>query len=95
MLDLYEGLRTLVTRLSQSQIHRLTKPDPGSEDFLSLDLLLVTPDLEEVWQSRQVLDWEGGRLQVVSREGLIALKALRNSGQDQDDIARLRKGSAE
>lgn len=54
------------------EIHRLTKSDPDSEDFLSLDLLLVTPALQEVWESRLVVEWEAGPLQVVSREGLIA-----------------------
>lgn len=75
------------------EIHRLTKLDLDSEETLTLDLLLVTPTLQGVWESRLAVEWEGGRLQVVSREGLIVLKSLRNSGQDQDDIARLKEGS--
>ena len=34
-------------------------------------------------------EWEGGRLSVVSRDGLIELKQLRNSGQDIADIEAL------
>jgi hypothetical protein len=38
--------------------------------------------------------WELGNITVVSPEGLIALKSLRGSGRDQDDIKQLR-GEAE
>jgi hypothetical protein len=71
------------------RITRLTKPDPDSEDFLTVDLLEVTPPLADAWGTRQRVEWEGGALIVVSRDGLIALKRLRGSGQDQDDIAKL------
>jgi hypothetical protein len=33
--------------------------------------------------------WSNQSIKVVSREGLIVLKSIRNSGQDQDDIKRL------
>jgi hypothetical protein len=56
---------------------------------LSVDLLLVTPEIREVWDSRVQADWEGGELSVVSREGLIALKNLRGSAQDNADISAL------
>ncbi|MEW6752489.1 MAG: nucleotidyl transferase AbiEii/AbiGii toxin family protein [Candidatus Latescibacterota bacterium] len=77
------------------EIHRLSKPDPESEDFVSLDLLVVTPLLREVWDSREVVAWEGAPLRVVSRAGLVILKSLRGSGQDRDDIARLQEGADE
>ena len=38
---------------------------------------------------RQRLPWEHGSISTVSRDGLIALKRLRASGQDQDDIDKL------
>jgi hypothetical protein len=72
------------------EIRRVSKPDPEIGDVLMLDLLLVTAALNEVWEGREAVLWEGETLQVVSREGLIALKRLRFSGQDQDDIKRLR-----
>ena len=73
------------------QIHRLCKIPPGAEDELVLDLVLVTPETQEVWKSRQKVAWERGIISVVSPEGLIKLKSMRNSGQDQDDISYLRK----
>jgi hypothetical protein len=77
-------------RRGEVEIRRVSKIDPESADTLSLDLLLVTPATNGAWESRQTLAWEGGKVRVVSRDGLIALKSLRNSGQDLDDIALLR-----
>ncbi|MDE0221449.1 MAG: hypothetical protein OXJ90_19425 [Spirochaetaceae bacterium] len=71
-------------------ISRLVKPDPDSEDALIVDLLHATRPLEQVWDGRQRLPWEHGSISTVSRDGLIALKRLRGSGQDQDDINKLR-----
>lgn len=73
------------------QIHRLSKIDRESEDSLSLDLLLVTPKIASVWSSRQQIQWENQPLVVVSRRGLAQLKSLRGSGQDRDDIERLKE----
>ncbi|MBI2505619.1 MAG: nucleotidyl transferase AbiEii/AbiGii toxin family protein [Candidatus Latescibacteria bacterium] len=77
------------------EIRRLVKADPATEDYLTLDLIVVTPALGPAWASRSTVAWEGGNLRVVSREDMIAMKLLRNSGQDQDDIARLRGVSDE
>lgn len=74
------------------EIRRLVKTDAVTEDYLTLDLIVVTPALQKTWESRSMVAWEGGQLQVVSREGMIAMKRLRNSGQDQDDIAGLEQG---
>ncbi len=70
-------------------ISRLVKPEPDSEDVLMVDLLHVTPALERVWRSRRRVAWDHGAIATVSRDGLVALKRLRGSGQDQDDIERL------
>lgn len=77
------------------RIRRLSKIDPESKDVLTLDLLLVTPEIAQVWQGRRQVGWAAGKLSVVSREGLIALKVLRGSGQDLDDINRLTEGHDE
>ena len=71
-------------------IHRLTKIPHGSPDPLVLDMLLVTPPVRPVWETRQRVSWEGGELPVVSPQGLIQLKSMRGSGQDRDDIEHLR-----
>lgn len=70
-------------------ITRLVKPEPDSEDVLMVDLLHVTPALKSVWQSRRRVAWDHGAIATVSRAGLVALKRLRGSGQDQDDIELL------
>jgi hypothetical protein len=79
----------LLLRPGVVEIHRLSKPDPESGDLLSLDLMRVTPPLAEIWQGRVRVAWEHGVIPVVSRSGLIALKRLRASGQDLDDIRLL------
>lgn len=71
------------------EVHRLSKPDPETGDLLSLDLLVVTPVLEPVWESRERIPWQYGVVPVVSRNGLVAMKRLRGSGQDLDDIRAL------
>lgn len=76
-------------------IHRFSKKDEETGFWLSLDFLLVTPSMEDVWKERKVLEWEGGKIKVVSRAGLISLKSLRKSGQDLEDIARLKEGEDE
>lgn len=72
------------------EIHRLAKIEAGEDLPMVLDLLLVTPELETVWKERRRISWEKGELSVVSPKGLIHLKTLRGSGQDQDDITHLR-----
>ena len=74
------------------EIRRVSKIDTAAGDLLSLDLLLVTPQLRMVWDSRVASEWEGGTFSVVSRDGLIAMKRLRMSGQDLDDIKALEQG---
>ncbi len=76
------------------EIRRVSKIDQDSGDLLSLDLLLVTPEIFPIWESRTIANWEGGKLSVVSRSGLISLKKLRGSGQDQDDIQALQAGDS-
>lgn len=66
-------------------IDRMTKSGRSGET-MSVDLLHVTDATRDAWRSRERHVWEGLELPVVSREGLIALKRLRASGQDSDDI---------
>jgi hypothetical protein len=74
------------------EIRRVSKIDPDSGDLLTLDLLLVTPEVRVAWDSRVQAEWEGGTLTVVSAAGLIAMKQLRRSGTDLDDIKALEEG---
>jgi len=71
------------------EIRRISKIDQETGDILPLDFLLVTPAMQNVWDSRIQVEWEGGRLSVVTRDGLITMKQLRGSSQDLVDIERL------
>jgi hypothetical protein len=70
------------------EIRRVSKIDDNGE-VLSLDLLLVTPQVEDVWQAREKIDFLGDKLSVVSREGLIKMKRLAGRPQDLADLERL------
>lgn len=48
------------------EIHRISKVDDDGE-ILSLDLLLVTPQVEDVWSGKEKIDFRGHELAVVSR----------------------------
>ncbi|SLM33048.1 hypothetical protein MTBBW1_850036 [Desulfamplus magnetovallimortis] len=72
------------------QIYRLTKILADSSEPLMLDMLLLTEEIKDVWESKQILSWEEGKIPVVSPEGLIKLKSMRSSGQDLDDIEKLK-----
>ncbi len=70
------------------EIRRVSKVDENGE-VLSLDLLVVTPQVQDVWETREKLDFLGNQLSVVSREGLIRMKMLAGRPQDLVDIERL------
>jgi hypothetical protein len=72
-----------------TQIRRVSKIDENDGEVLMLDLLLVTPAFEHVWQSRERHEWLGAELVVVSKQGLIALKKGRSSKLDLADIEKL------
>ncbi len=56
---------------------------------LPLDVLLVNDALRPLFDDRLHLDWEGGTLQVVTRDGLVVLKTTAGRPQDLVDIQRL------
>lgn len=71
------------------EIRRISKIDKESDKLFTLDLLLVTEELKDVWEHRELIEWEDGVTYVVSLKGLIKLKNI--SGRDQDllDIKKL------
>ena len=71
------------------RIYRLVKA--RGEDLVVLDLLLVTELTRPAWESRRQVETEFGIVPAVSPEGLVQLKSLRGSGQDQEDIRRLKE----
>jgi hypothetical protein len=71
------------------EIRRVSKIDEDGE-VLSLDFLLVTAEVEDVWESRLTIDFQGNPMSIVSREGLIRMKELASRDIDLIDIARMR-----
>jgi len=61
------------------------------DEALTLDLLLVAGFLTEACESRVQVNTESGAVTVVSREGLIRMKAAAGRPQDLADIQRLRE----
>ena len=70
------------------QLQRVTRADGTA--LLTIDFILVNDNLETTWSSRQQLETSGRRLWVISRDALIAMKALAARPQDIGDIERLR-----
>ena len=71
---------------ANSEIYRMTKAAEDDEIPFVLDLLIAKSALKKVWSERKTINWAGGKLCVVSRDGLIKMKQMRNSKKDQDDI---------
>ena len=69
------------------ELQRASKVEGGA--LLTVDFLLVNPNLEPVWASRQKLSMAGGALWVISRQALIQMKAAAGRPQDAVDIQRL------
>jgi hypothetical protein len=70
-----------------TEIRRLSKPAVGA--LLTLDLLLVTANLEPAWASRLRLPVDRGEIWVVGREALIQMKTAAGRPQDLADAQRL------
>lgn len=68
-------------------IRRVVKTE--GRDLLMLDLILVSPILEPAWQSRTIIEWEGRRVSIVSRDGLALMKTLAGRDQDLTDLKQL------
>ncbi len=71
------------------EIRRVSKIDDDGE-VLSLDLLLVTPKVEDVWETRETLVWQDKTLWIVSQNGLIRMKELAGRAKDLIDIDRIK-----
>ncbi len=70
------------------EIRRVSKIDDDGE-VLSLDFLLVTQFVEDVWEGKIVLELDGRSITLVSREGLIKMKELAGRHKDLIDIDRI------
>ena len=76
---------------SEQRVYRLNKTQ--GTDFLTLDFILVSPILTDVWNHRRKMESSGNVIKVVSREGLIAMKRLAGRPIDHADVAELESPS--
>ena len=75
------------------EIRRISKIDRETKSLITIDFLLVTEALKEVWQNRQAFKWNRGNVFAVSKEGLIFMKNISGRLQDLADIERLENES--
>ncbi len=68
-------------------VHRVSKIEEGA--VLTLDLLVLSPALEDVWDEVEVFEWEGRRVRIVSAAGLARMKRLAGRRQDLLDLEKL------
>ncbi|MEW5743190.1 MAG: nucleotidyl transferase AbiEii/AbiGii toxin family protein [Myxococcota bacterium] len=71
----------------ERELWRVSKTEGAS--LVTLDLLVVTPVFEPVWQTRQSVEWRGRRLGIVSLDGLARMKRLAARKQDLADLEAL------
>ena len=82
------GIEAMPMRFSDGmEVVRLTRIE--GEESLAVDFLLVNPQLEPAWESKERRRSTAGEFWVVSREALIRMKAQANRPQDIADIQRL------
>jgi len=79
------GLRTGTPR----EVRRISKLDPETNELLPLDLLVVSADLQPVWDTRETRLAGERKLVVVSRTGLATMKRIAGRAQDLADLAKL------
>lgn len=77
------------------QLRRLSKVDNETKSLITVDFILVTDKIEDVWHDREHLDWDTGSAWVVSRRGLIKMKTTAGRDQDLVDIRKLEESNDE
>jgi hypothetical protein len=77
-------------RRTETTIHRVSKF--AGEEFLTLDLVELSPALAPVWRQRERHRWAGRVIRVVSAAGLARMKKTAGRKQDLADLEKLRRG---
>jgi hypothetical protein len=72
-----------------TEVQRINKVDPEG-NLMTVDLMVVDENLEPVWTTRTRLPFADREVTVVSRDGLIAMKARAARPQDLADIQNLK-----
>lgn len=71
----------------EQRVFRVSRMLEG--ELLTLDLLLVTPIMKSVWESRIRLQLESTQISVVSKEGLAKMKRMAGRLKDLADLEGL------
>lgn len=72
------------------EIHKLTKIDSNSGDYLFLDLVIpISLEARMILEQKIRIKWQDKKVWIVSREGLLSLKKLSNRPKDLLDIENL------
>jgi hypothetical protein len=79
------GLRTNTPR----EVHRVSKLDEPTGRMMPCDIMVVAHEYEEVWKTRERLQWNDREVRVVSRAGLATMKRIAGRPQDLADLAKL------
>lgn len=74
-----------------TELRRVSKVD-ASGNLMTVDFMVVDRNLKPAWGSRTRLPFGAGQVSVVSRDALIAMKALAARPQDLMDIQNLKDG---
>jgi hypothetical protein len=73
----------------ERKVYRISKAE--GRDLVTLDLILVTPILRDVWNSRELVEVDSKAIKIVSRAGLIKMKRIAGRLQDLADIEALER----
>lgn len=73
------------------EIRRISKIDEETKRLFTIDFLLVTEGVRDIWENRELIEWEDGKVWTVSRKGLMRLKTISRREQDLLDIKKLQE----
>ena len=88
--DLESGLFRFNPNTDQeSQMYRVSRAE--DQHLMTLDLMLVAPVFEAVWNDRETVSLGEIAIKIVSKKGLVIMKNIAGRPQDIADIDALRR----
>lgn len=74
---------------SERRVYRISKAE--GRELVTLDLIVVTPILQEIWNNREAVEVDSQPIKIVSKSGLIKMKRIAGRLQDLADIEALER----
>ena len=88
--DLHSGLIPFdIGTERERRVYRISKAE--GRELVTLDLIVVTPILQEIWNTREAVEVDSQAIKIVSRSGLIKMKRIAGRLQDLADIEALER----